>query len=450
MTTTVHDVLRVIREKSTTNRELGTAFERLMVRFLSTDPVWSEQFSRVWMYGEWPGAADNRQDLGIDLVAQERETGALWAIQCKFYEPDHTVQKIDLDSFFTASGQGSFAHRLIISTTDRWGQNAEAALDDQQIPVQRLGLSDIAGSRVEWRLPASGDAERIELSLRGKKSPRPHQREAIDAVFQGFAEHDRGKLIMACGTGKTFTGLKIVERLVAERAASSQGEHTRVLFLVPSIALLSQTLREWRYETETPLRAFTVCSDSKVARGQVDADDLDMATHDLALPATTDPTRLLSQIGGDGTEPPAGLTVVFSTYQSIGTIAKAQEMGLDAFDLILCDEAHRTTGVTLAGHDESNFVRVHDNDVVRAARRLYMTAPPGSTTRTPRPTRRTPPPCWPPWTTRACTARSSTGSVSARRWSRDCSPTTGYSSSPWTRKLSPSPTSRAWRPAAWS
>ncbi len=229
---------------------------------------------------------------------------------------------------------------------------------------------------MEWRLPASGDAERVELSLRGKKSPRPHQREAIDAVFQGFAEHDRGKLIMACGTGKTFTGLKIVERLAAERAASGQGEHTRVLFLVPSIALLSQTLREWRYETETPLRAFAVCSDSKVARGQVDADDLDMATHDLALPATTDPARLLSQMSGDGTELPAGLTVVFSTYQSIGTIAKAQEMGLDAFDLILCDEAHRTTGVTLAGHDESNFVRVHDNDVVRAARRLYMTATP--------------------------------------------------------------------------
>ncbi|MFD3380638.1 MULTISPECIES: DEAD/DEAH box helicase [unclassified Streptomyces] len=376
MTTTVHDVLRVIREKSTTNRELGTAFERLMVRFLSTDPLWSEQFSRVWMYGEWPGAAAAKQDLGIDLVAQERETGALWAIQCKFYEPDHTVQKPDLDSFFTASGKGGFTHRLIISTTDRWGPNAEAALEDQQIPVQRLGLSDIAASPVEWRLPASGDASRVELSLQGKKSPRSHQREAIDAVFHGFEEHDRGKLIMACGTGKTFTGLKIVERLAAERAASGQGEHTRVLFLVPSIALLSQTLREWRYETETPLRAFAVCSDARVSRGRVDADDLDMATHDLALPATTDPARLVSQIKGDGTESPAGLTVVFSTYQSIGTIAKAQEMGLDAFDLILCDEAHRTTGVTLAGHDESNFVRVHDNDVVRATRRLYMTATP--------------------------------------------------------------------------
>ncbi|MGW4319491.1 DEAD/DEAH box helicase [Streptomyces sp. NPDC004684] len=376
MTTTVHDVLRVIREKSKTNRELGTAFERLMVRFLSTDPLWSEQFSRVWMYGEWPGAAGDQRDLGIDLVAQERETGALWAIQCKFHEPDHTVQKTDIDSFFTASGKGGFAHRLIISTTDRWGPNAEAALDDQQIPVQRLGLSDIAASRVEWRLPASGDAGQVELSLRGKKSPRPHQREAIDAVFQGFEEHDRGKLIMACGTGKTFTGLKIVERLAADRAASGQGEHTRILFLVPSIALLSQTLREWRYEAETPLRAFAVCSDTKVSRGQVDADDLDMATHDLALPATTDPARLLSQMNGDGAEPPAGLTVIFSTYQSIGTIAKAQEMGLDAFDLILCDEAHRTTGVTLAGHDESSFVRVHDNTVIRAARRLYMTATP--------------------------------------------------------------------------
>jgi predicted helicase len=376
VTTTVHDVLRVIREKSTTNRELGTAFERLMVRFLSTDPLWSEQFSRVWMYGEWPGAAGDQRDLGIDLVAQERETGALWAIQCKFHEPDHTVQKPDIDSFFTASGKGGFAHRLIISTTDKWGPNAEAALDDQQIPVQRLGLSDIAASPVEWRLPAGGDADRVELSLTGKKSPRPHQREAVDAVFHGFEEHERGKLIMACGTGKTFTGLKIVERLAAERAASGQGEHTTVLFLVPSIALLSQTLREWRYETRTPLRAFAVCSDVKVSRGRVDADDLDMATHDLAMPATTDPARLLTQMSGDGGPVPAGLTVIFSTYQSIGTIAKAQEMGLDAFDLILCDEAHRTTGVTLSGHDESNFVRVHDNDVIRAARRLYMTATP--------------------------------------------------------------------------
>ncbi|MFJ2964660.1 DEAD/DEAH box helicase [Streptomyces collinus] len=376
MTTTVHDVLRVVREKSTTNRELGTAFERLMVRFLSTDPLWSEQFSRVWMYGEWPGAAGNQRDLGIDLVAQERETGILWAIQCKFYESDHTVQKSDIDSFFTASGQGGFARRLIISTTDKWGPNAEAALHDQQIPVQRLGLSDIAASRVEWRLPASGDAAQVELSLKGKKSPRPHQLEAIDAVFRGFEEHERGKLIMACGTGKTFTGLKIVERLAAERAAGGQGKHTTVLFLVPSIALLSQTLREWRYETRTPMRAFAVCSDVKVSRGRVDADDLDMSTHDLAMPATTDPARLLAQMSGDGGPVPSGLTVIFSTYQSISTIAKAQEMGLDAFDLVLCDEAHRTTGVTLAGHDESNFVRVHDNDVIRAARRLYMTATP--------------------------------------------------------------------------
>ncbi|MFF4489778.1 restriction endonuclease [Streptomyces sp. NPDC001544] len=158
MTTTVHDVLHAIRQKAKTNRELGTAFERLMVRFLSTDPVWSEQFSRVWMYGEWPGAAANHKDLGIDLVAQERNTGAVWAIQCKFYEAEHTVQKADIDSFFTASGKGGFAHRLIISTTDKWGPNAEAALDDQQIPAQRLGLSDIAASPIEWRLPSSGDA----------------------------------------------------------------------------------------------------------------------------------------------------------------------------------------------------------------------------------------------------------------------------------------------------
>ncbi|MEU7384426.1 DEAD/DEAH box helicase family protein [Streptomyces sp. NPDC042207] len=79
------------------------------------------------------------------------------------------------------------------------------------------------------------------MSLRGKKSPRPHQREAINAVFQGFAEHDRGKLIMACGTGKTFTGLKIVERLAAERAASGQGASCPT----PAASPRASTSRTW-------------------------------------------------------------------------------------------------------------------------------------------------------------------------------------------------------------
>ncbi|MFF2143471.1 DEAD/DEAH box helicase [Kitasatospora sp. NPDC058190] len=377
----MHDVLKMIRETSDGNRDRGTRFEELMVEYLSTDPQWNEQFTQVWMWSDWPGAADDKRDVGIDLVAQDRETGGYCAIQCKFYEPDHTVQKADIDSFFTASGKGGFTRRMIISTTDKWGPHAEEALGDQQIPVTRIGLADIAASPVEWHLPAVS-GERVTTSLRRKKTPRPHQREAIDAVFEGFASHERGKLIMACGTGKTFTGLKTVERLAAERAGRGEGEHTTVLFLVPSIALLSQTLREWSAETETPMRAFAVCSDVKVGKQQAAAkqnqglhgDNQDMAPHDLALPATTDAPTLIKQMAGAKGE--ARLTVVFSTYQSIPTINQAQNAGLPRFDLVLCDEAHRTTGVQLAGANESNFVKVHDAEYIRADRRLYMTATP--------------------------------------------------------------------------
>ncbi|WP_030404974.1 MULTISPECIES: DEAD/DEAH box helicase [unclassified Streptomyces] len=372
-TTSVHDVIRAIRHGSIgKNRDRGTRFEELILQYLSTDPQWTEQFSRVWMWADWPGAEHDKRDTGIDLVAQDRETGGFCAIQCKFYEPQHTIQKDDIDSFFTASGKGGFTRRMIVSTTEKWGVHAETALDDQQIPVTRLGLSDIANSPIEWRMPAVD--EPFELALQEKKAPRKHQRAAIDDVFAGFTEHKRGKLIMACGTGKTFTGLKIVERLQKERAAASEGEHTSVLFLVPSIALLSQTLREWSFEAEVPLRSFAVCSDTKVGKQQAKGDDKDMATHDLALPATTDPDRLIQQMASVEAAP--GLTVVFSTYQSIATVSEAQKKGLPRFDLILCDEAHRTTGVTLAGHDESAFVRVHDDSYLGADRRLYMTATP--------------------------------------------------------------------------
>ncbi|WP_228986294.1 type ISP restriction/modification enzyme [Micromonospora sp. DH13] len=372
-TTTVHDVIKAIRDRSSSNRDRGTGFEELMLQYLSTDPQWTEQFSRVWMWADWPGTAHDKRDVGIDLVAQDRETGGYCAIQCKFYEPHHTVEKADIDSFFTASGKGGFTRRLIISTTDKWNVHAEAALADQQVPVTRIGLDEIAQSPVQWHMPTLGD--RVEITLRQKHDIRPHQREAIDDVFARFAKHSRGKLIMACGTGKTFTSLKIAERLQRERAVAGEAEHTSVLFLVPSIALLSQSLREWSYESEVPLRAFAVCSDTKVGKQRAaTGDDNDMATYDLALPATTDPDRLIEQMASVEAEP--GLTVVFSTYQSIGTVAAAQRRGLSRFDLILCDEAHRTTGVTLAGHDESSFVRVHDDTYLGGDRRLYMTATP--------------------------------------------------------------------------
>lgn len=335
-----------------------------MVRFFELDPTMNQQYDAVWRWMDWPGR-DGRPDTGIDLVARDRETGDVTAIQCKFYEPKHTLRKEDIDSFFTASGREPFRNRIIVSTTDRWGRNAEDAIEDQQIPVQRLGLADIADSPIDWDVAWPQGDLRIELAPAVKHQPRPHQHQAIDAVFDGFgAGNERGKLIMACGTGKTFTALKI-----AERTAIENGGTARILFAVPSISLLSQTLREWTGQTELDMRAFAVCSDTRVSRA---AEDISVV--DVAIPVTTDGATLAAHM--EHRKRSKGLTVVFTTYQSLPAVFDAQTRGVDPFDLVICDEAHRTTGVTVAGVDESNFVKVHDNDVIRATRRLYMTATP--------------------------------------------------------------------------
>ncbi|OBB87978.1 DEAD/DEAH box helicase [Mycolicibacterium peregrinum] len=359
----VHEVMAAFRE-APSNSERGTKFEKLMVRYFDLDPLLSQQYDAVWRWIDWPGRK-GKPDTGIDLVARERNSGEYTAIQCKFYEPTHTLRKEDIDSFFTASGKNPFTNRIIISTTDRWGPNAEDALEDQLIPVQRIGLAEIADSPISWDIAwVDGDLQ-IDVAEATRHEPRPHQAQAIEKVFDGFAAgHDRGKLIMACGTGKTFTALKI-----AEQTAAKNGDNARILFAVPSISLLSQTLREWTAQTQLDLRAFAVCSDTKVSRA---AEDIN--TYDVAIPVTTNPAKLVTEMGHRRRA--KGLTVVFTTYQSLPVVAEAQKLGVDQFDLVICDEAHRTTGVTVAGADESNFVRVHDADYLHAARRLYMTATP--------------------------------------------------------------------------
>jgi predicted helicase len=359
----VHTVIEAFRDVPS-NSERGTKFEQLMVRYFELDPMLSQEYDQVWRWMDWPDRG-GKPDTGIDLVARNRDTGELTAIQCKFYEPTHTLAKADIDSFFTASGKNPFTNRVIISTTDRWGSNAEAALENQQIPVQRVGLADIAESPIDWDVAWPHGELRVDLSEAKRHEARLHQQEAIDAVFAGYsAGNDRGKLIMACGTGKTFTALKI-----AERTAHEHGGSARILFAVPSISLLSQTLREWTAQSGVDLRAFAVCSDTKVSRS---AEDFNV--HDLSIPVTTDPNKLAAEM--EHRKRAKGLTVVFTTYQSLPTVAAAQGLGVDPFDLIICDEAHRTTGVTLFGDEDSNFVRVHDADFLAASRRLYMTATP--------------------------------------------------------------------------
>lgn len=324
----IHEVIEAFR-KAPSNSERGTKFEQLMVRYFELDPMLAQQYDAVWRWIDWPDR-DGKADTGIDLVARERDSGDYTAIQCKFYEPTHTLAKGDIDSFFTASGKTAFTNRVIISTTDRWGKNAEAALDDQTKPVQRIGMAEIAESPIDWDIAWPAGDLHVDLSPALKHQPRPHQNQAIDAVFRGFAAgNERGKLIMACGTGKTFTALKI-----AERTAADNGGAARILFLVPSISLLSQTLRAWTAQTELDLRAFAVCSDTKVSRTVEDYN-----VHDVPIPVTTDPQRLAEEMAHR--KRAKGLTVVFSTYQSLPVVAEAQKLGVDEFDLVICDFSSR-------------------------------------------------------------------------------------------------------------
>ena len=361
---TFHDVIEAFRDEPT-NSERGTKFEKLMVRYFELDPMWSSRFDGVWRWNDWPERPHNRPDNGIDLVAREADTGDHVAIQCKFYSPTTRLGKEHLDSFFTESGKHGFAERLIVTTTEKWGKNAEAAISDQQIPVHRIGPADLSGANIDWDIAWPQGRLQIDLTPSKPHELRPHQEEALEAVFNKFDEGlDRGQLIMACGTGKTFTSLKI-----AEEFAHRGGGRARVLFAVPSISLLSQTLREWTAQTTLDLRAFAVCSDTKVSRA---AEDYNV--EDVPIPVTTKPERLRAEL--EHRKRAAGLTVVFTTYQSLPVVAEAQKLGADPFDVVLCDEAHRTTGVTLEGADESNFVRVHDADYLKADKRLYMTATP--------------------------------------------------------------------------
>lgn len=377
------EILHKFRTESFTEKEKGTKFERLMRSWLLTDPRYNELES-VWLWEDFPGRTDfGGTDTGIDLVAKT-ELGDYWAIQCKCYAENTIIDKPAVDSFLATSSRTftnevtfqtvRFSNRIWISTTNHWGTNAEEAIRNQEPPVTRIGMADLDSSPVDWQKLMDGLTGNSAL-VEGK-NPREHQLNAISKAYVHYMAdgNERGKLIMACGTGKTYTSLLIAEQLFDNKGL--------VLFMVPSIALLGQSLNAWSADAKKPIKAVCICSDSKASRKTTKgSDDTDDSVVDLAVPASTNPQSIASQLKKYRDHD--GLVVVFSTYQSIDAVSAAQQEILSetngeygVFDFIICDEAHRTTGVKIAEKDESNFIKIHSNENVQGRKRLYMTATP--------------------------------------------------------------------------
>ncbi len=359
-----NEALIRIRSRSSNFVEQGNAFEKLSKIYFENDDIQKQQFNKIWHYKDW--AKENpkfsKTDIGIDLVGELKNDKGLAAIQCKFFQPEYQITKEDLDSFVSASSNEIFTRLILIDTSNQdLGSNAKSMIDNLNKTYQRIQKFDLENSRIDWL----EFVENEKISLSKKKEPLDHQIKAVAESKKHYSNDDRGKLIMACGTGKTYTSLKIAEAIANKKF---------VLYMVPSLALMSQSIREWKNDCEDDFIAFSACSDKKVGRISNDSDQIQVRLNELAIPATTDSKTLAEEISKVEKNK---MRVVFSTYQSIDVISEAQKkFKMSSFDLIICDEAHRTTGATFEDQEDSHFVKIHEDKYVKGKKRLYMTATP--------------------------------------------------------------------------
>lgn len=374
---TFKDILARFRNESVTEHDKGAKFEKLIKRWFLTEPEYANVLDKVWLWEEFPGKESmGGVDLGIDLVAKTDE-GKFWAIQCKCYKDDAVISKKMVDSFIANANRqfvddemhtNRFDKLFWVSTTSHWGKNAQESIKHQAIQFVPIYTNRLQESSVNWKDLVEGKLGK-EALLEGK-TMRPHQIEALTKAHEYFKNHDRGKMIMACGTGKTYTSLKIVEN-------ETKGKGL-VLYMVPSIALLSQGLESWAEDSQYKLKPVCICSDARASKY---ADDDENNLLDMTFPASTDVDTIVKRL--KFYQDKGDFIVVFSTYQSIDVVSKAQAKLLHEtdgkfgkFDYIVCDEAHRTTGAKSEKKSESHFTKIHDNDFIQGAKRLYMTATP--------------------------------------------------------------------------
>ncbi|EMR55053.1 restriction endonuclease family protein [Helicobacter pylori UMB_G1] len=351
-------------------RHKGSLFEKISKQFLQEHDS-ANEYESIDLWYDWELRGKER-DKGIDIVITTSNKEYI-AVQCKFHQ--NSVSYNDISPFLTQlqSGVGEvrFKKGIIISTSNL---TSEALKAIEQIRSTGMGIDideiteeDFIYSRIDWE-KFDPTKTQDEIPLCDKKKPRPHQTEAIEKTKEYFSDpkNARGKLIMACGTGKTYTSLKIMEAL----------DPKITLFLAPSIALLSQTFREYAQEKSEPFYASIVCSDDKTGKSK-DKDNDDIKFSELPIKASTRLEDILSTY--EKAQKENKRFIIFSTYQSALRIKEAQEAGLKEIDLIICDEAHRTVGAMYSSNerdDKNAFTLCHSDENIKATKRLYMTATP--------------------------------------------------------------------------
>lgn len=352
-------------------RDRGTAFEKMVVAYLKNEPAYKQKFKDVWMLNEVPEEYHiSKKDIGVDIVAKDYD-GNLTAVQAKFYKGK--VGKAEIDSFVAEAGKNVYSAGIIVSSTDKWNKNAKATLEDTTKPFSIIGLSQLRHAHFSWQ-KFNFAKENTDLSNKVIKKIKDYQNIAINKSLEYFKEHDRGKLIMAPGTGKTFTSLKIAEALMKKQGK----KQFNVLYLVPSIQLLSQTLFGWNADVSEDIHmtSLSVVSDTK-ANKKKNKDDDDLGAREIGFEPTTKVEDLINHYKLiESNNLPNDMRVVFSTYQSIDVLKQAQKDGFPEFDLIIADEAHRTTGAIAEREGDSTFTEVHSNHNIKGKIRLYQTATP--------------------------------------------------------------------------
>ena len=359
----IYTVIEYIGDHCTSLFDKGTMWEKAVLFYLRNDPSMRKIASEAWLWDNSP--TYDGHDTGIDVVcahdaatAEANGQPRYWAVQCKDY--GKRVDLSDLATFWMKSSDEQYAGRMVFSTADFTDNVRRQAAKDGTLLVGPAAMSQ---SSVDWNalFTDNGHATRDTYDL------REHQRDAVRDINAKLESFDRCKAIMACGTGKT---------LMALRLAEGRCPHGTVLFAAPSIALVSQAMREWVNQDRVGLRPLVVCSDATASQ-VTDEDDATISTiADLSFPASTNADDLVRRHGLVRRRDPDAMVVVFTTYQSMQVISDAQVAGLPAFDLAICDEAHRTTGAAVSEDDATSFMLVHDESRVRAAKRVYMTATP--------------------------------------------------------------------------